>query len=199
MLGRAASNLRGIRVPGAARRGPPGCLTFIIYRSDQGHYPGLKDGPSPAIFKSIAMYQHILLPIDGSELSQVGLTQGLALARALKARVTIMTALEPVHIPSTEGVRLPGVQQQLQRQARERAQGWLDAAAAKARDAGVACTTHMQDGNQPYAAIVECAEQIGCDLIAMCSHGRSGMAAMVLGSQTQKVLAKSQIPVLVYR
>jgi len=145
------------------------------------------------------MYQHILLPIDGSELSHIGLTQGLALARALQARVTIMTVLEPVHIPSSEGVQLAGVQQQLQRGVRERAQGWLDAAAARAREAGVSCGTRLHDAGQPYAAIVECAEQLGCDLIAMCSHGRSGMAAMVLGSQTQKVLAKSRIPVLVYR
>ncbi|MBV7486087.1 universal stress protein [Bordetella sp. BOR01] len=145
------------------------------------------------------MYQHILIPIDGSDLSQIGLTQGLALARALQARVTIMTVLEPFHIPSSEGVRLASVQQQFQRQARERAQGWLDAAAARAQQAGIPCDSHVHDEGQPYAAIVEYAAQAGCDLIAMCSHGRSGMAAMVLGSQTQKVLAKSKIPVLVYR
>jgi len=145
------------------------------------------------------MYQHILLPIDGSELSQIALAQGLALARSLKARVTIMSVLEPYHIPSSEGVRLAAVQQQYVRQARERAQAWLDAAAVRAQEAGVSCDTHVHDEAQPYAAIVEYAAQAGCDLIAMCSHGRSGMAAMVLGSQTQKVLAKSKIPVLVYR
>ncbi|MBO9353782.1 universal stress protein [Bordetella petrii] len=145
------------------------------------------------------MYQHILIPIDGSELSQIGLTHGLQLARALQARVTIMTVLEPVHLPASEGVRLASVQQQFRQQARERAQGWLDAGAERARQAGVECRTHVHEEGQPYAAIVDYAAQAGCDLVAMCSHGRSGMAAMVLGSQTQKVLAKSKIPVLVYR
>lgn len=145
------------------------------------------------------MYQHILIPIDGSDLSKIGLTQGLALAQALQARVTIMTVLEPYHVPASDGVRLAGVQQQYQRQARERAQNWLDAARARAQEAGVPCEIHLHDETQAYAAIVEHAAQAGCDLVAMCSHGRSGMAAMVLGSQTQKVLAKSKIPVLVYR
>ncbi|HYG42616.1 MAG TPA: universal stress protein [Bordetella sp.] len=145
------------------------------------------------------MYQHILIPIDGSELSQIGLTQGLALARSLRARVTVMTVLEPFHVPASEGVRLASVQQQFQRQARERAQAWLDAAAARAHEAEVPCDSHLHDEGQPYAAIVEYAARAGCDLVAMCSHGRSGMAAMVMGSQTQKVLAKSKIPVLVYR
>ncbi|MCD0503309.1 universal stress protein [Bordetella petrii] len=145
------------------------------------------------------MYQHILIPIDGSDLSQIGLTQGLALAQALRARATIMTVLESFHVPSSEGVRLAQVQKQFERQAHERAQQWLDAAAAKAEAAGVSCQTLLCDQGQPYVAIVEVAAQRECDLIAMCSHGRSGMAAMMLGSQTQKVLAKSKTPVLVYR
>lgn len=145
------------------------------------------------------MYQHILLPIDGSELSQIGLARGIELAQALRAKVTVMTVIEPLHLSASEGVQLPGVHQQLRQQSRARAQAWLDAAADRARQAGVDCATHVHEESQPYVAIVDYAADAGCDLIAMCSHGRSGMAAMVLGSQTQKVLAKSKLPVLVYR
>ncbi|GAB1579268.1 universal stress protein [Bordetella petrii] len=145
------------------------------------------------------MYQHILIPIDGSELSRLGLTNGLALAKALQARVTIMTAIEPINVLSGETVQFASVQQQYERQARERARQWLADAADQARQAGVACDTAIRENSQPYLSIIECAAQGGCDLITMSSHGRSGMAAVMVGSQTQKVLTKSKIPVLVYR
>lgn len=145
------------------------------------------------------MYKHILIPIDGSSLSDAGLAQGLALARALGASVTIVTAYATFHAPSMETVQLEGVRAVYEHQASELARSYLAEAEAKAKSAGVPCHTEMRESDTPYQVIIDIAMTQGCDLIAMSSHGRSGMAALLLGSQTQKVLAHSTLPVLVYR
>ncbi|KRC76074.1 putative universal stress protein [compost metagenome] len=145
------------------------------------------------------MYKHILIPIDGSSLANSGLEQGLALARKLDASVTVLTVYSPFQMPSIETVQLEGVRQVYEHQAKELASSYLSEAAGKASAAGVACTTELRESDSPYQIIVDVAMTKGCDLIAMSSHGRSGMAALLLGSQTQKVLAHSTLPVLVYR
>jgi len=86
-----------------------------------------------------------------------------------------------------------------QDQIRAQAERLLSAAASQAREAGVPCETLRATHEDPYQAIIDAARERHCDLIAMASHGRRGMAAVVLGSQTQKVLAHSTTPVLVYR
>lgn len=145
------------------------------------------------------MYKHILIPIDGSSLSNAGLELGLGLARALGARVTVVTAYSTFHAPSMETVQLEGVRASYEKQASELARSYLADAEAKAKAAGVPCSTEMRESDTPYQVIIDIAMTQGCDLIAMSSHGRSGMAALLLGSQTQKVLAHSTLPVLVYR
>ncbi|MBO9328767.1 universal stress protein [Achromobacter sp. HZ01] len=145
------------------------------------------------------MYKHILIPIDGSALSFSGLEQGLGMARALGAQVTVLTVYSPFHTISMEAVQLQGVRTEYERHARDLAQSYLSQAAAKAQAAGVACTTEMRESNSPYQAIIDLAMTQGCDLIAMSSRGHGAMAAMLLGSETQKVLAHSTLPVLVYR
>ncbi len=145
------------------------------------------------------MYKHILIPIDGSSLANSGLEQGLALARALEASVTVLTVCSPFHAPSMETVQFEGVREVYENKARELASSYLSEAAGKASAAGVACVTEMRESDAPYQVIVDVAVTRNCDLIAMSSHGRGGMAALLLGSQTQKVLAHSTLPVLVYR
>ena len=145
------------------------------------------------------MYKHILIPIDGSSLANTGLEQGLGLARALGASVTVVTAYGSFHMPSMETVQLEGVRKTYEHQAKELAGSYLAEATARAQALGVPCTTEMRESDTPYQVIIDIALTQGCDLIAMTSHGRSGMAALLLGSQTQKVLAHSTVPVLVYR
>lgn len=145
------------------------------------------------------MYKHILIPIDGSSLSDAGLAQGLALARALGASVTVVTAYSTFHAPSMETVQLEGVRAAYEHQASELARSYLAEAETQAKAAGVPCTVELRESDTPYQVIIDIALTQGCDLIAMSSHGRSGITALLLGSQTQKVLAHSTLPVLVYR
>ncbi|MGE8611690.1 MAG: universal stress protein [Achromobacter veterisilvae] len=145
------------------------------------------------------MYKHILIPIDGSALAAAGLEQGLGLARALGASITVLTVYSPFQTISMESVQLEGVRSEYERHARDLAQSYLSEAAARAKAAGVECTTEMRESSNPYQAIIDLAMTQGCDMIAMSSRGHGAMAAMLLGSQTQKVLAHSTLPVLVYR
>lgn len=150
------------------------------------------------------MYQHILIPIDGSDLANTAIDKGLALAKALGARVTVLTVVEPYPHMAAEAVQLGGLRKEYEKQVHARASEWLEpagakAAGAKAAAAGVPCELLKRDADMAFRAIVETAAERGCDLIAMASHGRGGVAAVLLGSQTQKVLAHSQVPVLVYR
>ena len=82
--------------------------------------------------------------------------------------------------------------------AREHSASILDVVADDAKAAGVECETVQVIQDRPYEAIVATAKQKGCDLIVMASHGRSGIAAIVLGSVTAKVLTHTTVPVLVY-
>lgn len=91
------------------------------------------------------------------------------------------------------------VRQQYEAAARARAQHQLDGIAAAARDAGVACHAVQAPSDSPYDAVIATAREQRCDLIVMASHGRKGIAGLLLGSETQKVLVHSAIPVLVYR
>ena len=93
----------------------------------------------------------------------------------------------------------PHLSEEVEQRLQEASQEVLNAAEAVVREAGARCQRTALVGNQPYALIIAAAESHGCDLIFMASHGRSGMSALLLGSETQKVLAHSKIPVLVYR
>jgi nucleotide-binding universal stress UspA family protein len=95
--------------------------------------------------------------------------------------------------------QLEDTRPEYERHSKQHAERLLAAAASVAEQAGVDCETFHEMDDQPYRAIIRVAEQKGCDLVAMASHGRSGLSALVLGSQTLKVLSHSAIPVLVYR
>lgn len=149
-----------------------------------------------------AMYHHILIAIDGSELANKGLKQGLELASTLDAEVTIVTVSEPwaAGMYDAMGWTVGYESSPEYRKLREEdAQKILQPAAAAAKAAGVACTTqHVLDR---YAAdgIIETAGKQGCDLVVMASHGRRGIGRLLIGSQTNEVLTRGTIPVLVIR
>ena len=145
------------------------------------------------------MFNHILIPTDGSDLATEAVDKGIALAKAAGARVTFVMVIEPFHVLSVDTVQLESTRGDYEKHAGAVARETLAAAEAKAKAAGVEAATVAGEDAQPFRAIVEAADTLGCDLIAMASHGRRGMAALMIGSQTMKVLTHSKVPVLVYR
>ncbi len=143
------------------------------------------------------MYKSILIASDGSQLADKAVENGLALAKAISARVVAVTVqpLYPYYSLDPGFEKSNELDQVLQEQSKK----LLGGVAAKATAAGVPCETLAVSADQPYEAIIDTAKKKACDLIVMASHGRSGMTAVVLGSQAQKVLTHSTIPVLVYR
>ena len=149
------------------------------------------------------MYSNILIPTDGSELSEKAIRQGVTLAKAFGAKVTFVTVREPFHtLPGDPQmvVEMPDeykkyVHDYLSAEAHER----LSAAQSIAEQAGVSCETVDVEHDHVYQGILDAAAACGCDFIVMASHGRSGISGLVLGSETLKVLTHSRLPVLVYR
>ena len=145
------------------------------------------------------MYRHLCIPTDGSPLSELAIEQGLALAKALQARVTVLTVTQPYHLFAVTAEQLAVVRSDYERHIRDTAMAQLQAIEARASALGLGCDVLVVEDQSPYQAIIAAANERGCDLIAMASHGRRGITALALGSQTQKVLTHSNIPVLVYR
>lgn len=145
------------------------------------------------------MYTHLLVPTDGSPLSDYAVDQALALAKALNARVTLFTAIEPFQVFALLPEQVAETRDAYDGHARVAADMRLEQAAGKAAAAGVEHATVVVTSEDPHEAIIATAKEKGCDLIAMASHGRRGVKALVLGSVTAKVLTHSDVPVLVYR
>ena len=140
------------------------------------------------------MYTHILIPTDGSELAGKGVQHGVALAKLIGAKITILTVLPPDMITADREV------DEIRKASKQKhAEEVLLAVATQTQTAGVACETIQVEDEHPYQAIINTADSKGCDLIVMASHGRRGISAIVLGSETVKVLTHCKIPVLVYR
>ncbi len=147
------------------------------------------------------MFSNLLVPTDGSKLSDKAVAQALELARALKASVTLFHASPEYPMPVyAEGVSVEMVsRREYTKQSKEDAAKVLDRAAAKAKAAGVACTTMHAIASAPWEAILAAAKKSKSDVIVMASHGRKGIVGLLLGSETTKVLTHSKIPVLVVR
>lgn len=145
------------------------------------------------------MYHHILIPTDGSPSSTVAVEHSMDFARDADAKVTVLTVVSPFHVFSADADQLADTRAEYQRRARMHAAEILTDAQLKAKARGVRCDVVQLESDSPHDAIINAAERSGCDLIAMASHGRRGVAAIVLGSETLKVLTHSKIPVLVYR
>ena len=145
------------------------------------------------------MYKHILLPTDGSELSARAIDAGVGLAKSLGARLTALNVTPPYY---PEGGN-PSTFVQQSRAHAERSEATarqaLDYPARKASEAGVPCAPLHRVADAPWQEIIKAAGDQGCDLILMASHGRRGVAALLLGSETHKVLTHSKTPVLVVR
>lgn len=145
------------------------------------------------------MYSHILIPVDGSPLSTTAMQTSMAFARDAGAKVTVLAVIEPFHVFTLAPDQMEATREQYEHHAREQGASWLAAAEREAKLLGVHCDAILTVGEDPYRDIIVTATERGCDLIAMASHGRRGVAALVLGSVTTKVLTHSKIPVLVYR
>jgi nucleotide-binding universal stress UspA family protein len=145
------------------------------------------------------MFQHILIATDGSELSEKAIKHGVALARALRAKTTGLTVSRPFHMMTLEPGMLTDTPAAYTRHVAERTKKYLDYVLQAAKTAGIACDVVTLEHEHPYQAILDTVQGKGCDLIVMASHGRRGMSALVLGSETVKVLTHGKVPVLVCR
>ena len=144
------------------------------------------------------MYKRILFPTDGSEITAKALQSAIALAKLTGAEIYALSVKEP--FPYSAISEMQPVPPQEFYDAQERiAAGRVQAAADAARAAGVTCHAHTVEAIHPWEAILDHAKTQNCDLIVMASHGRRGVTALLLGSETQKVLTHSTLPVLVVR
>ena len=145
------------------------------------------------------MYNHLLIATDGSELSKLALQEGVALAKALGAHVTAITVTPPFHIFTSDPAMVADTAEQYRKRMAAFAGEYLDVAKHIAAAAGVACDLVHVEHEHPYQAIIDTAQNRGCDAIEMASHGRRGVSAVLLGSETLKVLTHSAVPVIVCR
>lgn len=142
------------------------------------------------------MYKRILVPTDGSERSVKAVEGAARFARPLGATLVVMTVVESyTNLAEYRPESIEQYDERVTAEAEER----LEAARKIAVAAGVEVKTVMVKSFSPAEAIIEQAEKNGCDIIFMASHGRKGIAAVLLGSETQKVLTHSHFPVMVYR
>lgn len=147
------------------------------------------------------MFKHILVPTDGSELSRAAAKRAISFASEAGARVTAFYAKPEYPIAYFgEGALIdPTTPEKFTEMAEQQASQYLAEVSAWCQEAGVECSTLSTTSDIPYEAIINAAEQSGCDLIFMASHGRKGISGFLLGSETNKVLTHSKVPVLVYR
>ena len=145
------------------------------------------------------MHKHILIPTDGSDLSEKAIGYGITLAKSVGARVTVVTVTAPFHVFAVLPTMITDTPEQHELHAGEIAEKYLKGARLSAAAVGLTCQTVHVVHEHPYRAIIETAARNSCDLIVMASHGRGGVSAMLLGSETVKVLTHCTIPVLVFR
>lgn len=147
------------------------------------------------------MFKHILVPTDGSELSQKAIRKAAILARENGARLTVFHARPELRMPFyDEYIRIDNdMWDECAHLSEEEARRYLDDAARICRQEGVEATTLAEDCDLTHQGIIDAATANDCDLIFMASHGHRGLGALLLGSETNKVLTHTKIPVLVYR
>lgn len=145
------------------------------------------------------MFKHLLIPTDGSSLSESAVLNAVQLAKSMSARVTAITVSVPFHVFALDPVMVTDTENAYREHCENRATKYLGVVKRAAESAGIAFEGVHVFHEHPYAAIIAAARQKACDVICMASHGRKGVAALVLGSETMKVLTHSKIPVLVWR
>ena len=147
------------------------------------------------------MYKHLLVATDGSKLSGKAVAHGLSLAKAIGAKVTAFYAAPDFPVPAyADGVVYePLSREEYGKLAGQDAEKILSDVAKKAAAAEVACNSTYAIAGAPWEAILDAAKKSKCDAIVMASHGRRGVSALLLGSETQKVLTHTKLPVIVVR
>jgi nucleotide-binding universal stress UspA family protein len=145
------------------------------------------------------MFKHILLPTDGSLASEISIQQGIRLAKEINARVTGVHIIPECHVMVDQITMLGYSEEQVDIENTALTLQFLEVVEREARRAGVECNSVYAIGDRPYEGILKMADDKGCDLIAMASHSRTGARALLMGSQTMKVLTHSKMPVLVFR
>jgi nucleotide-binding universal stress UspA family protein len=145
------------------------------------------------------MFKHILIPTDGSELSQLAIQNGVQFAKDAHAKITGLTVTKPFHYSGHDSLQVNDSVEQYNRDMQAMAQRHLGVLKDEANKAGVECEVVQCTSEHPYEEIVKTAESRHCDVIFQASHGRRGVSALIWGSETQKVLTHSKIPVLVFR
>lgn len=147
------------------------------------------------------MFKHILVPTDGSQLSGDTVKRAIEFAKETSARITFFFAKPdyPVAFYGEGALIDPTTPDKFAEMAEQQAREILAANEASAKAAGVSSASLTSISDIPYEAIIAAAEEVKADLIFMASHGRRGISGLLLGSETQKVLTHSKIPVLVYR
>lgn len=145
------------------------------------------------------MFKTILVPTDGSDLSEKAVQGAIELAKLAGGRIIAISVAEPYPFtPSVEGAFAPDLNL-YEKQMQKYAEMHVQKVAETAAKAGVPCETHVAQSFNPYEEIVRAAARYQCDVILMASHGRKGLNKLFIGSETQKVLAHSAIPVMVFR
>ncbi len=146
------------------------------------------------------MFRNILIPTDGSEQSRHAVHTGIELAKLHHSKITGIHVIPDYHLLiAYEGAFDPVTEERIEEEAKSRAESYLAFIRKAADEAGVPCDTVCETSDHPHDAIIKTAEVRGCDLILMTSHGRKGLAAVLLGSETRKVLTHAKVPVLVVR
>ena len=147
------------------------------------------------------MFKHILVPTDGSRFSEEAVRHAVAFAKENGARITAFFARPLTPVPSWKKFLLSNLsmEKSFEEAAGQEANDILSSVEKLCQEAGVSCTKLVLTNDIVYEAIIQAATQSACDMIFMASHGRHGIDALVLGSETVKVLTHSRVPVLVYR
>jgi nucleotide-binding universal stress UspA family protein len=145
------------------------------------------------------MYKHILLPVDGSDFGAGAIPYAMQFAKAVGAHVTAIHVTAPYAMIAVGAVFAFLAEDEYTKRAAENAASVLDRVKRAAVEAGVPTDAKQIDHAHPWEAIIATTKDRGCDLVIMASHGRSGLASLLLGGETKKVLTHSTIPVLVWR
>ena len=147
------------------------------------------------------MYKHLLIPTDGSELSARAVASAVEFARSLSAEVCFLYVQPEFPLPiAGEGAMLaPESRDEFSKGTQEQAERILAEAVSIAEKSGVKAHSLTEVSDIPYEVIINAAQTQACDLVFMASHGRKGLAGLLIGSETHKVLTHSKVPVLVYR
>lgn len=145
------------------------------------------------------MFKHLLIAVDGSALAESAFDKAIGLASEMNARVTAIRVCPDYHLLAYHTEMLTDTREQYKDAAQAGATRYLTELTRKAAIIGVSCQPLYMVSDHPYDAIIKAAEDRKCDLIVMASHGRRGVQGVLIGSETQKVLTHSTIPVLVYR